>query len=306
MKNLQNKNDIKKAFTLTEVLITLVIIGVLATIAIKSSMGHYQDTIMIAKLAKTYQTLGEAFNKALVEHGPIADETLRTTVTNAEGTCSTSYNALKDGYSKNWFRQKGNTLEPNVSTNAGMFQANILPYLPVKSTTKVDRTYSCLTDKSNSSNNCSNMPAIIGDTFANGNSSQVTLRDGTILDIFINNPSCDSNFGTNRFGESGCGYIVADLNGKEAPNTYGIDVFGFLITKYGIYPAGNNFLSNVTTDCKSKDWNNGLTIKDYCIKNYIKDDVATYTPVNGIGCTAWVLYKKNFDYRDKASKDITW
>ena len=69
-------NNMKQGFTLAEVLITLVIIGVIATITIPSLMNktNEQDTVVAVK--KAYSILGQAYQRVVAENGEIIPSTL--------------------------------------------------------------------------------------------------------------------------------------------------------------------------------------------------------------------------------------
>lgn len=65
-----NLKNIKKAFTLAEILITLGIIGIVAAYTIPTVIQKQQEAQTIAKLKKVYSTLSNAYNLALQENGP--------------------------------------------------------------------------------------------------------------------------------------------------------------------------------------------------------------------------------------------
>lgn len=60
-----------KAFTLAEVLITLMVIGILAVITIPSILQSWEEQVTVSKLKKTYSALQQAFKLAENENGPI-------------------------------------------------------------------------------------------------------------------------------------------------------------------------------------------------------------------------------------------
>ena len=66
MKFLQN---IKDGFTLAEVLITLVIVGVIASITIPTLMNNTNKQEYVSRLKKTYSTLSHATNRIIAEQG---------------------------------------------------------------------------------------------------------------------------------------------------------------------------------------------------------------------------------------------
>ena len=70
-----NKNGIKKyGFTLAEVLITLVIIGVIAAITIPITQSITEKQEYVSKLKKAYSTLGQAAYRIAIDQGyPVGD-----------------------------------------------------------------------------------------------------------------------------------------------------------------------------------------------------------------------------------------
>lgn len=59
----------KKGFTLAEVLITLVIIGVIAAMTIPTLIASYRRQQVVSQLKKSYTTIVQALNLAVAEHG---------------------------------------------------------------------------------------------------------------------------------------------------------------------------------------------------------------------------------------------
>ena len=62
-------NKTKTAFTLAEVLITLVIIGIVAALTIPTAINNYRKHEYYSAFKKTYSTLLQATNKIFAEHG---------------------------------------------------------------------------------------------------------------------------------------------------------------------------------------------------------------------------------------------
>ena len=72
MENLRYKFGIfKNGFTLAEVLITLVIIGVVAALTIPTAIAKYQKTQTPIRLKKAYSTFAQAVTRAVAEYGSI-------------------------------------------------------------------------------------------------------------------------------------------------------------------------------------------------------------------------------------------
>ena len=64
-----NKIKEKFAFTLTEILITFVIIGIIAAITVPSVIKKYKDKELVTRLKKTYSTLTQVTNQIIAEEG---------------------------------------------------------------------------------------------------------------------------------------------------------------------------------------------------------------------------------------------
>ena len=60
-------------FTLAEVLITLVIIGVVAALTIPNLLQKYQEQATVKKVQKFYSTLSNAYSIAMKENGPASE-----------------------------------------------------------------------------------------------------------------------------------------------------------------------------------------------------------------------------------------
>lgn len=65
-----NKQNKLSAFTLAEVLITLMVIGILAVVTIPSILQSYEERESISKLRKVYSVLKQAYQLAEIENGP--------------------------------------------------------------------------------------------------------------------------------------------------------------------------------------------------------------------------------------------
>lgn len=65
------KRQIQKAFTLAEVLITLVIIGIVAALTIPTLISNYQERQTVTKLIKSFSVINNAYALAKIEYGDI-------------------------------------------------------------------------------------------------------------------------------------------------------------------------------------------------------------------------------------------
>ena len=59
----------KNGFTLSEILITLSVVGVIAAMTLPSVVKHYQQQATVNQLKKAYSEVSQALHKAEVEHG---------------------------------------------------------------------------------------------------------------------------------------------------------------------------------------------------------------------------------------------
>lgn len=103
------------------------------------------------------------------------------------------------------------------------------------------------------------------------------LADGTAIGVNVFDSNCTTAVGTTEGLKQTCGSIVIDIDSYNGKNVQGIDEFAFWLTRTGIYPAGT-------------EADNKATFASNC------------QTAGGPGCTAWVVYNGNLDYR-KASND---
>ncbi len=62
-----------KAFTLSEILITLGILGVVSTITMPTLISNYQKHVTVNQLKKTYSVLNQALQKSILENGDLSN-----------------------------------------------------------------------------------------------------------------------------------------------------------------------------------------------------------------------------------------
>ena len=101
----------KKAFTLSEVLICLGIVGVVAALSIPSTMKNYQKRMLTAQLQKTYSKISSAAQTIMeVEHvDNFYDTTAISCVKGAGGDCTAGI--------KNWFDKYLLPVQTNCGAN---------------------------------------------------------------------------------------------------------------------------------------------------------------------------------------------
>jgi len=76
----------RAAFTLAEVLITLAIIGVVATLTIPNLVANYEKRVTEVRLQKAYASLSQLLRLAQVDHGPVKNWDLNLSSDAAENT----------------------------------------------------------------------------------------------------------------------------------------------------------------------------------------------------------------------------
>lgn len=185
-----------KAFTLAEVLITLGIIGVVASMTIPTLMNNIQDNEFKTKMRKEYSLLSQAQQLLATENGGnFSDAVGIACQTAGDWSCF-----------KNMFRSKLSFIkECDSSTDVCLPPKSIVKYL----------------------NGTINQSAISASIWG------LVLKDGTAMNFFLNSVACNSNAGSYT---NDCGWVMVDVNGLQPPNTWGRDIFWFYIFSDVIRP----------------------------------------------------------------------
>lgn len=188
------------AFTLAEVLIVLLIIGVIASLVIPGIIADTQQAEFKAAWKKTYSDLSQA--------------TKRLAMDNA-GDLTGVFDGT--GYTTDLFRNK------------------FLPYL---SYTKLCEAYQQPSGPDGCWYTASNFYHLSGTTYQWGLSSfsRMVLNNGTLLLFWFLSSTCADIASPNH---DTCGWIFVDVNGFKGPNKIGKDVFALLVLKNGnVIPTG--------------------------------------------------------------------
>lgn len=236
----------KKAFTLAEVLITLGIIGIVAAMTIPTLISSYQERATVSKVIKAYSMINQAFQLAKLEYGDI------------RGWFSDDAGAYIDENGESQYKD-------STYGNMNIFYNNLKPFLKVVSLTEADRSSS---EKA--------FYNLQGDLQRSSikNTGIMNLADGTSIigGYFYHN--CSSIY---------CGDFAIDINGVNTPpNTFGIDIFHFVVSPDRILPMGITFRDNINNYC------NTSSTQEY----------------NGYACSRWIIEKKNMDYLH--CTNLTW
>ena len=200
-------------FTLAEVLITLVIIGVIAAMTIPTLINKTNNQEYVSRLKKIYSTFAQVTNQIIAENGTPDNWNLKGTG---------SYNEASEKFGKLYQKYLSNAKQCTASQR-GCFPASNGVYKDWKGN-----------DISFIHDNISYYRLILSDGAA-------VIFDGNIHD------DCNSGSGIGQ-----CGYFTVDVNGSKGPNIVGRDTFVFLLTKDGLRPCGyNNNGVSPTTACNN-------------------------------------------------------
>lgn len=210
IKNIKNTLN-KKAFTLAEVLITLAIIGIVATMTVKTLIQNSEERSYMSALTKNYAVITNAYNLAVADNG---------TPDSWDLTTDPSPNIL-------------NKLIPflNISKDCtdgstGCWAKNV-NYLRLDPTLGGSQTY-----------DSQDYP-------------KIKLTDGTSILGRVFTTNCITSYGTSKELKNICGTYYIDINGDKKPNQWGKDVFALWVTKYGIVPRGSaqDTIYSFSSDC---------------------------------------------------------
>lgn len=193
----------ERGFTLSEVLLVLVIIGVVAALTIPVLLQKASNAQYVVKLKKTYSLLSQVYIMIVADNGG--------DILPVFSSGDTGVNAM------NAFASKMNTIK-NCGSGTGCFYSSALKTLN------------------------GNVGPVNLDASWNGAYGKVILSDGTMVMINSINSSCAASAdgaGTGPLQSATCGVVSVDVNGASGPNMRGRDFFYFWITKSGIYPRGN-------------------------------------------------------------------
>ena len=182
------------AFTLSEILVTLGIIGVVAAVTIPTLMSNAQKKDDYSKLLKAYSAITNVSNTLRSENG---GEFTGLATTNLELA--------------NLFKPYMNVLKfcQNLTESPNCYLAN-------------------------SANVYTLNGGLLGGTtpYYFAGEPKMLTTDGIMYDFEIASSSCGGpNYVRNGVNEN-CGAVMIDINGAKLPNTDGKDVFHFSINKY--------------------------------------------------------------------------
>ena len=193
MKKIKLNNNSKGAFTLAEVLITLVIIGTVAAITMPSLVANNNKSEIQSKIKKEYSTLTNAF-----------------TMTQADGF----------------------VLGKGRGADLDELSESIAKHLNVAKTC-ASGDYSCMPSSYSyllSSEGSRIRPDLLSSYLLNDGSSITIASDVSSA------PGYSLAGNQYKYGIEPSAYALVDINAAKEPNTWGKDMFLFMIYWDGIFP----------------------------------------------------------------------
>lgn len=215
---------IRKAFTMAEILLTLIVIGIITAVTIPGLKKHTDLEAQVSSLKKAYSTISNATKIVETKHGEM----------------------------KRWGQLTGES-SGDEETPGGL--NNVLTYFSKTMNT-------AKTCNSNEAGCWTQTKDLQGNSYGGANSISasgvgIKTADGMNWN-FSGIADPETSFGVTK-GTTDSLLIWVDTNGDKKPNMLGMDVFAFIIhPENGILPAGtNNHSANCQTestgtDCTSK------------------------------------------------------
>jgi len=196
------------AFTLSEVLITLGIIGIVAALTMPSLIQKHKEQEIVVKLKKFSSVMSQALTMAVQNEGEIPNWGLGKSGTGLEES---------DDELANSALAKKKFLD--IITK----YLKYTEYHPIDSEATIYDRYT--------------LDGTKFDFFA----KRVVLPDGiSIVGATILSPDCKQVRGASRALQNICGELFVDINGKKGPNATGKDVFLFYYNRFGqLIPVGS-------------------------------------------------------------------
>lgn len=218
----------KKAFTLAEILVTLLIIGVIAAIIVPATKDTADEKEAYAKLTKAQTTLANITAQLEAEHGPIRFWT--------------------------WPTKSGEGEDATIENPFLVINDYYVPKMNIRKLCGTDATKGCFTQWNEEAGTGYRIKKITGEAnnkFGDGTWYTFITSDG--LYWAASEPLTPYSEGNPEYIKNAYAYFEVDINGEKEPNTIGYDVFGFQLRADGLYPFGgcpNGECS--TSGCKEK------------------------------------------------------
>ena len=214
------KNIKFKAFTVSEVLITMLVLGILFSLVAPSIYNSYERNNIQASTIDAFKDFNKAtFNYTVQEkaQGNLIITGAFSSGSNPAQALSTFHNGVSKVGKNCW---QGLSINSNFDLNGSDISFD---------------DYDCFIDGKN------RFWAI------------ESFEDDCSTNLYAGNASKKHKL------KNSCGYLILDINGLKGPNAFGRDVFGFVITNATsayLYPMGGSLAKNIYGG-QVKSWQNG-------------------------------------------------
>ena len=215
----------KSAFTLSEVLITLAIIGIVAALTLPTLIQNYKETVLITKVKRTYSNIQNATILAQKDNGSIGDNSVLFNAADGVNKVAVNFAKYFSGAKVCKFRSECPNYYYDIEYAANAFDENGSP-----------KNW-------------------------NHGAFKIILNDGAFITVGSLLPDCESHRYDTVYDEKGqptsvpvnqyfCAVVIFDVNGPTPPNKFGQDAFETYIFKNKVAPStwvltGGNTLKNI-------------------------------------------------------------
>lgn len=209
------------AFTLAEVLITLGIIGIIASLTIPTLMNDIQDKQFKTAWKKEYSIVNQAYMQYLSDNSMNLSFGTWTSTTDMKTALKSYFSYIKECETGQILDKCWNSFGAYNKTSKQIYPATS-GWWDVSGT--------------------------------NGNNGLV-LKDGSAL-LFMTDGTYSCTGPSNNYGE--CARVIVDINGPKNPNTWGRDIFMMYLYPNKILPCGSPLIYNTSAsnDCDTGSGSN--------------------------------------------------
>ena len=243
----------KKAFTLAEILVTLGIVGVVASLTMPSLIKNYQRKVLKTQFAKSYSMLSQAVEGASVEYNDC-------NANNTEEIKALIYDKLN--------KAQGKTLN---TTDRKIIFNNYKQYSLTGVDANTDLHTNCL---------------IGGQNYISawGPVYQAVTADGAFVGLCSHARAGSPEIAGETAYSSGHGtFITVDTNGLKRPNRFGEDIFAFHVNANTCKLETAYTPRTIQPDEEGYDSSYGYTVITQCSLTDTKSDS------NGFPCAVFAL-----------------
>ena len=208
----------KKAFTMAELLVTLLVVGMVAMLTIPVFIQKVTDFYLKVKLKRNYSLMAQAFNQIRADGGG--------TLLGGIVACNRDNNScIKNGFASKLkvIRNCGNNKNSN---NSCFIAQNKVKFIDGRSASSA--------------------------FFNDGRTSGLLLANGASIAFWWDSENCT------MYSDKRCGWFTLDVNGFKGPNTWGRDIYYFVIYNEKIAPCCSDSMLKVfgsyngdAFDCKT-------------------------------------------------------